>query len=72
MLLFEPHPHFNADVAISPEKRDDNESENFENTWASVWVKIVSSWLCYAVYVWTLFAPLVLGRWRDFDYGEAD
>lgn len=27
--------------------------------WAS-WVKIVSSWVCYAMYVWTLVAPIVL------------
>lgn len=27
--------------------------------WAS-WVKIVSAWVCYAIYVWTLVAPIVL------------
>lgn len=27
--------------------------------WAS-WVKIVSSWICYAMYIWTLVAPMVL------------
>ncbi|KAJ4404343.1 Membrane protein tms1 [Gnomoniopsis sp. IMI 355080] len=27
--------------------------------WAS-WVKIVSSWICYAMYAWTLVAPIVL------------
>lgn len=27
--------------------------------WAS-WVKIVSSWVCYAMYIWTLVAPVVL------------
>ena len=27
--------------------------------WAS-WVKIVSSWVCYALYTWTLVAPIVL------------
>lgn len=27
--------------------------------WAS-WVKIVSSWICYAMYIWTLVAPIVL------------
>lgn len=32
---------------------------------AAVWVKMVSSWLCIALYVWTLVAPLVL-RNRDF------
>ncbi|XP_065912040.1 probable serine incorporator isoform X2 [Dysidea avara] len=56
----------------NPEKRGDSESENFENTWASVWVKIASSWLCYAVYLWTLFAPIILGRWRDFGYEDTE
>lgn len=32
---------------------------------AAVWVKIVSSWLCVALYVWTLVAPVVLSD-RDF------
>ncbi len=33
--------------------------------WAS-WVKIVSAWVCYAIYAWSLVAPVVLpGR---FDY----
>jgi hypothetical protein len=27
--------------------------------WAS-WVKIISSWICYAIYTWTLVAPIVL------------
>jgi hypothetical protein len=27
--------------------------------WAS-WVKIVSAWVCYAIYTWTLVAPIVL------------
>ncbi|KAJ1333600.1 serine incorporator domain-containing protein [Microdochium nivale] len=27
--------------------------------WAS-WVKIVSAWLCYLMYIWTLVAPIVL------------
>uniref|UniRef100_A0A8C4X614 Serine incorporator 1 n=1 Tax=Erpetoichthys calabaricus TaxID=27687 RepID=A0A8C4X614_ERPCA len=34
--------------------------------WPSVWVKISSSWICIALYVWTLVAPLVLTN-RDFD-----
>lgn len=27
--------------------------------WAS-WVKIISAWVCYAIYLWTLVAPVVL------------
>ncbi|XP_064651953.1 serine incorporator 1-like isoform X2 [Lineus longissimus] len=32
----------------------------------SVWVKIVSSWLCMVIYIWTLIAPAVLTD-REFD-----
>jgi len=32
----------------------------------AMWVKISSSWVCLALYAWTLFAPLVL-RDRIFD-----
>eukprot|EP00999_Lentomonas_sp_LEN2_P000478 NODE_147_length_2113_cov_64.937563_g123_i0.p1 GENE.NODE_147_length_2113_cov_64.937563_g123_i0~~NODE_147_length_2113_cov_64.937563_g123_i0.p1 ORF type:complete len:539 (-),score=100.56 NODE_147_length_2113_cov_64.937563_g123_i0:112-1728(-) len=34
--------------------------------WVSVWVKIISSWLAYALYGWTLVAPLVLPD-REFN-----
>ena len=34
-------------------------------TWASAWVKMASQWLCMALYVWSLFAHLVL-RGRSF------
>jgi hypothetical protein len=33
--------------------------------WAS-WVKIVSAWICYAIYTWTLVAPIVLPDRFDF------
>ena len=33
--------------------------------WAS-WAKIVSAWACYAIYIWSLVAPLVLPE--RFDY----
>jgi len=32
---------------------------------SSVWIKIVSSWICAAIYIWTLVAPIVLPD-RDF------
>lgn len=32
---------------------------------ASMWVKIISSWLGLVIYVWTLVAPIIL-RDRDF------
>ena len=51
----------------SPGRAD---SEHFQNSWASVWVKMATVWLCFGVYVWTLVAPLVLGNCRDFDYAD--
>ena len=33
---------------------------------AAVWVKIVSSWLCAGLYIWTLVAPIIL---TDRDFG---
>ncbi|KAI1658440.1 TMS membrane protein/tumor differentially expressed protein [Daldinia decipiens] len=33
--------------------------------WAS-WVKIVSAWICYGMYVWTLVAPIALPERFDF------
>ncbi|XP_071529980.1 serine incorporator 1 isoform X2 [Panulirus ornatus] len=32
---------------------------------AAVWVKIVSSWICLLLYLWTLVAPIILSN-RDF------
>ncbi|XP_060830651.1 probable serine incorporator isoform X4 [Bombus pascuorum] len=32
---------------------------------ASMWVKIISSWMCLALYIWSLIAPAVLPN-RDF------
>lgn len=34
--------------------------------WAS-WVKIVSAWVCYGIYTWTLVAPVLLPDRFDFD-----
>ena len=45
-------------------------TERFGNTWASVAVKMFSAYLCYALYIWTMVAPLVLGRCRDFGYTD--
>ncbi len=33
--------------------------------WAT-WVKIISSWVCYGMYIWTLVAPVVLPDRFDF------
>ena len=32
---------------------------------AAVWVKAISAWLCFGIYMWTLIAPVVLPD-RDF------
>jgi hypothetical protein len=34
---------------------------------SAVWVKMISSWLCFGLYMWTLVAPLVLQD-RDFSF----
>merc|ERR1719150_2610608 len=41
--------------------------EKFSANEGAVWVKIVSSWLCGALYLWTLVAPMILQD-RDFGY----
>jgi len=42
-------------------------TEKFSANEGAVWVKIVSSWLCGALYLWTLVAPIILQD-RDFGY----
>ena len=32
----------------------------------SFWVKILSQWVCLAMYAWTLLAPYLLRNVRDF------
>ena len=39
--------------------------ETFQSSNAAVWVKIVSSWLCGIIYLWTMVAPALLPD-RDF------
>ena len=34
---------------------------------ASMWVKVISSWLCLALYTWTLVAPILLPN-REFNW----
>lgn len=40
---------------------------SFDANHAAVWVKIISSWLCAALYLWTMIAPCILSD-RDFGY----
>ena len=39
--------------------------ETISANMSAVWVKIISSWLCFGLYMWTLIAPMVLQD-RDF------
>lgn len=45
--------------------RPDSNYEVMQSAMPAVWVKISSSWLGLALYLWTLVAPLVLPD-RDF------
>ncbi|KAF1751490.1 hypothetical protein GCK72_018044 [Caenorhabditis remanei] len=38
--------------------KPDNDLSHLNSNMASVWVKIVSSWVCVGLYCWTLVAPL--------------
>jgi len=38
---------------------------SLNESWPSLWVTAVSSWVCFILYAWTLIAPMVLDR--DFD-----
>lgn len=40
--------------------------KHINNNLASVWVRVVSSWLCVAIYAWTLLAPALFPD-RDFN-----
>jgi hypothetical protein len=42
------------------EKTVDHDFEPVGRTYWASWVKIISSWICYALYIWTLVAPIVL------------
>lgn len=36
--------------------------KTLQNSWPAVWVTIVSSWMCFLLYGWSLIAPMVLDR----------
>jgi hypothetical protein len=46
-----------------------NETHNYntEVSKAALWVKIISQWLTFLLFAWSLLAPKILGRWRQFD-----
>jgi len=41
--------------------------ETISANMSAVWVKMISSWLCFSLYMWTLVAPMVLPD-RDFSF----
>uniref|UniRef100_A0A158N8M2 Serine incorporator 1 n=4 Tax=Onchocerca TaxID=6281 RepID=A0A158N8M2_ONCVO len=45
--------------------KPDSDLRHLNSNMAAVWVKIVSSWLCLAIYAWTLAAPAIFPD-RDF------
>ena len=47
----------------------DDATINVGRGWASVWVKIVSSWIVMTLYTWSLIAPLLFPN-RDFSYSS--
>lgn len=55
-------------ATLLTQKMDPESSSDFtpvgRTYWAS-WIKIVSAWVCYAIYSWSLIAPVVL-EGRDF------
>lgn len=46
------------DMSISADQ--DGDFAPVGRTYFASWVKVVSAWLCYALYTWTLIAPVVL------------
>lgn len=49
---------------LDPEA-DDDFAPVGRSYWAS-WVKIISAWVCYAIYLWTLIAPVIMPDRFDF------
>lgn len=45
--------------------RPNSNLEEFHYNAASMWVKEISSWLCLALYAWSLLAPVLLSD-REF------
>lgn len=41
---------------------------NFKPSWVAVWIQIISAWLCYLIYLWSIAAPFLLPN-RDFSNG---
>lgn len=48
------------------EATKDGDFATVGRTYAASWLKIVSAWVCYGMYIWTLVAPVVLPDRFDF------
>ncbi|KAI3638899.1 hypothetical protein MIR68_003397 [Amoeboaphelidium protococcarum] len=48
----------NWDIVKTADSAD--EAIQLGRSWQATWVKVVTSWLAYLMYIWTLVAPLVL------------
>ena len=70
VLVLASHIYKKGFVNFIPCSPGEADTEHFQNSWASVWVKMATVWTCFFIYVWTLVAPLVLGRCREFDYAD--
>lgn len=51
--------------SLDPDHQSESDFQPVGRTYAASWVKIISSWICYLIYSWSLLAPLVLTG-RDF------
>ena len=51
--------------SLDPDHESESDFQPVGRTYAASWVKIISSWICYLIYSWSLLAPLVLTG-RDF------
>lgn len=47
-------------MSLEPGNTDEERFQPVGRTYAASWVKIVSAWVCYGLYAWTLVAPVVL------------
>lgn len=45
--------------SLDPEAQDEDLAPVGRTYWAS-WIKIISAWVCYGIYLWSLIAPVVL------------
>lgn len=55
-------------ATLLTQSMDPNNDSDFTpvgRTYAASWIKIISAWVCYLIYTWSLIAPIVLSG-RDF------